>query len=252
MNQGKRLYQVNLCSSLTRLPIFIVLARPEAPNSPKHRTPPPNSPKERKSSTVRSIMYLRHLLIQPTKLHPDSSPLSVFQDFRFPTPTPPNVNWPGRDLKWELWDIKSFYISNFVKIRSPIRKIKIPKFSHFPRISVSPSNSPQCHRIWSEFKIRALKIKILLRYLIFSSFSELFLPPQLHQKKQIQSSYVSHVSLTCFYSSYPVSSWSLRFKYFLRFPPAQWRWIRWVFKITHLSYEVLLNMKFHEDPITPL
>ena len=35
-NQGKRLYQVNLCSSLTHLPIFIVLARPEVPNSPKH------------------------------------------------------------------------------------------------------------------------------------------------------------------------------------------------------------------------
>ena len=35
-NQGKRLFQVNLCSSLTHLPIFIVLARQEAPNSPKH------------------------------------------------------------------------------------------------------------------------------------------------------------------------------------------------------------------------
>ena len=35
-DRGKRLYQVNLCSSRTRLLISIVLARPEAPNSPKH------------------------------------------------------------------------------------------------------------------------------------------------------------------------------------------------------------------------
>ncbi|XP_065567590.1 uncharacterized protein LOC136031767 [Artemia franciscana] len=38
--RGKQLYQVNSCRSLTRLPIFIVLARPEAPNSPKHCTDP--------------------------------------------------------------------------------------------------------------------------------------------------------------------------------------------------------------------
>ena len=96
-NQGKRLYQVNLCTSMTRLPIFMVLARPEAPNSAKHRTPPPNSPKETRSSTVTSIKYLRHLLILPTKFH--LSTLSVFQDFRFPPPTPPNVNRSSWDLE---------------------------------------------------------------------------------------------------------------------------------------------------------
>ena len=57
------------------------------------------SPKESESSTVTSITYLRHLLILPTKLHPDSSTLSVFQDFQFPPPTPPNVDSSGRDLK---------------------------------------------------------------------------------------------------------------------------------------------------------
>ena len=42
---------------------------------------PPNSPKESESSTVTSITYQGHLLILSTKLHPDSSTPSVFQDF---------------------------------------------------------------------------------------------------------------------------------------------------------------------------
>ena len=96
---GKRLYQVNLCSSLTCLPIFIVLARPEVPNSPKHWVPPPNSHKESGSSKCTSIMYLRHLLTLPTKFHPDFSTLIVFQDFRFAPPTLPNVNRSGWDFK---------------------------------------------------------------------------------------------------------------------------------------------------------
>nr|CAG4635411.1 EOG090X04O4 [Artemia franciscana] len=53
----------------------------------KHQTlqrtgPLPNSPKGSGSSPVTSITYLRHLLILPTKFHPDLSTLSVFQDFR--------------------------------------------------------------------------------------------------------------------------------------------------------------------------
>ena len=61
LNRRKRRYQVNLCSSLTRLPIFIVLARSEAPNLPKYWAPTPNSPKESGSSPVTSITYLQYL-----------------------------------------------------------------------------------------------------------------------------------------------------------------------------------------------
>ena len=39
---------------------------------------------------------IRHL---PTKFDPNPSTLSVFQDFRFPPPTPPNFTGPGWDLK---------------------------------------------------------------------------------------------------------------------------------------------------------
>ena len=96
---------------------------------------------------------------------------------------------------------------SFIKIQSPIHKIKIPQFSHFPRIPVSPSNCPQCHQVWSGFKIRPLKHKILLNiqfYHLFVSYKCLIFliflsyppPPQLHQREQIQSSYVSHVSWT--------------------------------------------------------
>ena len=41
-----------------------------------------------------SIMYLGLVLIFPTKLYPDPSTLSVFQDFRFPSPDspPPSIS----------------------------------------------------------------------------------------------------------------------------------------------------------------
>ena len=63
---------------------------------------PPTPPK--RANPVRfqqSRIYDNHvsLLILSTKLHPDSSTISAFQDFRFPPPNPPNVNRSGRDLK---------------------------------------------------------------------------------------------------------------------------------------------------------
>ena len=124
-----------------------------------------------------SKMYLRLLLIFPTKFHPDPSTLSVFHDFRF------------------------------------------------------PPNSPQCHQILSEFKIRSLRHDILLninftemrtpvrklRIPHFSKFSELTLPPpHLPQKEWIRSDYVNHVSRTCAYFSHQVSSRYLHSKCFLR------------------------------------
>ena len=77
----------------------------------KYQTPqctgPPNYPKESGSSPVSSIMYLRHLLILPTKFHPNLSTLNIFQDFRFPPPTLTQChqNWSGfkiRDLRYEF------------------------------------------------------------------------------------------------------------------------------------------------------
>ena len=97
-NLGKRLSQVNLCSSLTHLPIFIVLARPEAPNSPNHWTHPSNSRKESESSTVTTITYQGHLLILSTKLHLDSSTLSIFQDFSLQLP-PCQKMWSGFEIR---------------------------------------------------------------------------------------------------------------------------------------------------------
>ena len=130
------------------------------------------------------------MFILPIKFHPDFSTLSGFPRFLFPPHRPlcPRIRF---ELKIDYLRHKILlYISSFIKIRSPIRKIKIPQFPHLPRISVSPSNSPQCYRIWSGFKIRALKHKIFIyeislrsddlfisyKYVIFSSFSELSPP----------------------------------------------------------------------------
>ena len=54
--------------------------------------PPSNSSKEIRSIPVILITCLGLLLIFPTKIHPDPSILSVFQDFMSPPPAPhPNV-----------------------------------------------------------------------------------------------------------------------------------------------------------------
>ena len=65
-NGGKRLYQVNLCRSLTRLPIFIVLENQRLAKVQKNQTrqrtenhpPPPNSPKESRPVSIISITDL--------------------------------------------------------------------------------------------------------------------------------------------------------------------------------------------------
>ena len=98
----KNCYQINLCRSLTRLSIFIVLARPKAPNSPKHRKSPQSSPQRERITSSYNNHVSRTLLILPTKFHPDFSTLSVFQNFRFPPSTPPSVTGSGLDLKREL------------------------------------------------------------------------------------------------------------------------------------------------------
>ena len=69
-------------------------------------------------------------------------PSKRFPRFLSPPPPTPYVSGSYSNWKWSNWNILSFYISSYIKIRSPIPKIKIPQFSSFPRFPVSPSNSP--------------------------------------------------------------------------------------------------------------
>ena len=125
---------------------------------------------------------------------------------RFPTflfsssnPVCPRTNL---SRKWSIWDIISFYISSFIKIRSPIRKINLPQFSRFPRIPDSPSNSPNVtgssRNLKYELAQDPSKYQISLRsgylfvsykYLIFSNY-----PPPNSTRERIRSGYISHVS----------------------------------------------------------
>ena len=106
VKSGETTLSSQFVQSLTRLPIFIVLALQK--HRTRQSTGPPNSPKESGSSPVRSITYLRHLLILPINFYPD-----------------------------------------------------ISHSKRFPRFPVSSSNSPRCHRIWSGFKLRALRFQLL-------------------------------------------------------------------------------------------
>ena len=159
VESGKQLlYQINLCKSLTRLPIFIVLSRPEAPNSPK----PWKSPQLPQREQICSNYVNPVSRACACSSHQGSSRSLHSKRFpRFPF-SPPYVLGSDSNWKWSIWNMRSFYTSSFIKIQWPIRKIKIPQFSRFPRFPVSPSNSPHCHRIWSGFEMRALKHKILL------------------------------------------------------------------------------------------
>jgi len=74
--------------------------------------------------------------------------------------------------------MSSFWISNFIKIRSPVLKLKIPQFFWFFQIN----------------------------------------NPQLPQRGRIRTNYVNLVSITCAYSSYQVSSGSLHSKVSPKFP----------------------------------
>ena len=83
------------------------------------------------------------------------------------------------------------------------------------------------------------------------------MPPKVPQRERIRSSFVNHVSRKCVYSSLQVSSRSLDFKGFPIFPVSssschQFHQIQSGIKIRALSYVVLLNIKFDQDPITRL
>ena len=62
---------------------------------------------------------------------------------RFPPPTPPQCQkiWSGFEIRALRHEFLSRYQIS-LRIRSPSRKIKIPQFSRFPRIPVSPLQLP--------------------------------------------------------------------------------------------------------------
>ena len=61
-----------------------------------------------------------------------------FPRFPFP-PSTPNVPGSNRNRKWNICHMTSFYISSFIKIRSPIHEINIPHFSRFPLPPAPPN-----------------------------------------------------------------------------------------------------------------
>ena len=80
-----------------RLPIFIVLARPEAPNSPNHWTPPPNSSKESNPVRFCQSRIKDICLFYPPSFIPIPTLQVFFQDF--PLQLPPMSKDLVRDLK---------------------------------------------------------------------------------------------------------------------------------------------------------
>ena len=169
-----------------------------------------------------SITYQELVLILPIKFHPHFSTLRVFQDFWFPRfsfhPSTPYVS----NCKWSIWDMRSFYISSFIKIQSPTHKINIPSFSWF-------GGPPAPHR-WSNRGNDCSKVNFcrsLTRLPIFiilarpeatnSPKHRKSSPLQLPQRDRIRSGYINYVSRTLTYSSHQVSSLSLHSKRFLRF-----------------------------------
>ena len=158
--------KTTLSSQFVQLPDtptnFIVLASPEAPNSPNHWPPPPTPPKRVRPVRLRQSRIKDIYLFYPpsfipipplqefSKISPSSSPqcqeiwvgiwnkssetwipskyqislisdrlfvrykypnFHVFQEFRFPPTTPPNVTESGRNLKLKAQDPSRYQIS---------------------------------------------------------------------------------------------------------------------------------------------
>ena len=101
----------------------------------KSLNPSPNSPKESKSSTVTPITYQGQLLILSTKLHPDSSTPSVFQDFPLQLPPRPMSKylvriWNKSSKKW----IPSIY-QILLRSGHPFLSLKFLNFSNFSKLT---------------------------------------------------------------------------------------------------------------------
>ena len=139
-------------------------------------------------------------------------------------------------------------MSSFIKIRSPIRKIKIPQFSRFPKFSgfsfqlppmlpdlVGISNNSCEAQDTSKYHISLISDHPFVSYkhLNFSIFFES--PPPSSPKESGSGPVMSVGSWTCAYSSHQVSSWSLRCKPFPKFP-VPWKFFpeiktRWKFPL---------------------
>ena len=95
----------------------------------------------------RTCAYSSHQ-VSSWSLHSKRFPalmISGFQDSRFPPPSP---YVPGSDsnLKWSIWGIRSFYISGFIKIWSPICKISLLDFHILQDFQFPPQTSPNVTR----------------------------------------------------------------------------------------------------------
>ena len=118
---------------------------------------PPTPPKRANPVRFRQLRIKDICLFYPPSFIP-IPPLQVFYKIS-PSNSPQCQKiWSG----FEIRALRNEFLQNIKFYYDPIRKIKYPNFHDFQRILVSPSNSPQCHRIWLEFKTRALKHKILL------------------------------------------------------------------------------------------
>ena len=65
----------------------------------------------------------------------------------------------SQELIWRLWRGRK---SREPRASSHQVSLRSLHSKRFPRFSVSPSSSPQYHRIWSGFKIRALRYEVIL------------------------------------------------------------------------------------------
>ena len=148
-----------------------------------------------------------------------------------------------------------FYISSFIKVRSAIREINIPQFSRFLSSSPSPPMVESEKRLLSSQFVHVPDMPTNFNHTSMSRSTELAkvleIPlPQLPKRERIWSGYVNRVSRTCACSSHKVSSQSLHYKRFPRFPVSplnspHCHGIELGFQIRVVRYQVLLNIKFH-------
>ena len=200
--------------SLTRLPIFIVLAHSEAKNSSKHRTPPPQLPQRERMQSG----YVNHV-----------STTFVYSTHQVSS--------------------QSLHSKRFARFLPPPQ---LPPVSP-DLVGISAKSCVTWVPSKYQISLRSGNPFLRKKYLNFYNFSELTPPPQLPQREQIRSNYADHVSRTFTYSSRQVSSRSLHSKCCPRFPVSKISispssplccWIRFEIKMEHLRHKIFLYIKF--------
>ena len=135
---------------------------------------PPNSPKESGSSLVMSIRYLGLFIILPTKFYPDPSTLKCFPRFSISPSNSLQCHRIRSGFKIRAPRHGVLLNIKFVKIRQPVRKLKLP---HFYLIFPPSFHSPPDGRIgeatisnliWSgpRYACQLSAIAILIMYLV--------------------------------------------------------------------------------------